>query len=91
MATALAMRGEGRGNGYGDGYGNGNGNGEAFFVRSGSIIVCLVVIHSRCMQHRHDARIFSKVLKMLLLLASSFSWVLVRTAAFVNGNEEGWR
>jgi hypothetical protein len=94
MAMALVMRGDGKGNGYGDGngYGNGNGNGEALFVGSGRVVICEVLVRSRCMQHRCNARLCGKVPKMLLSvmsLASLFSCVLVRTATFVNGDEEG--
>ncbi len=62
------------------------------FVRSGQVVIRDVVVHSCCKQHHCDNRLCGKVLKMpssAMLLVSSFSCVLVRTAAFVYGVEEG--
>jgi hypothetical protein len=89
---ALAMHGDGEGNGYGNGFGDGNSNGEAHFVGGGHVVLRDIVLCSHCMQHCCNARLCGNVSKMPLfamLLVSSFSCVSVRTAAFVNGNEEG--
>ncbi len=90
MATvtemALVMHGNGKGNGYGNGYGNSDGKGEALSVESVRIVVRDVPLRSRCTQHCCDTHLCGKVPNMLLL-TSSFSCILVCTAAFVNGKK----
>jgi hypothetical protein len=87
---ALVMHGNGKGSGYGDGYGNGNSEDEALFVGSGCVAVCDIDVRRRCAQYCCNAPFCSKVPKMPLLLASSFSCITKCMAAFVNGDKEGW-